>query len=170
MLYDEGRIPIHAKVKDTNYLPAADATVEAHILGPEGVSAAVNLEPDPLEAGDYSAQWSADKPGSYVVEVVAKRGSDEAGRDVFTFRREDGLAEDFHTSQNRELLARLAGETGGRYYKPEEFERLTREISYSEAGISVRETKELWDMPAAFLLILMLRGCEWLLRRKWGVV
>ncbi len=170
MLYDEGRIPIHAKVKDTNYLPAADATVEAHILGPEGVSAAVNLEPDPIEAGDYSAQWSADKPGSYVVEVVAKRGSDEAGRDVFTFRREDGLAESFHTSQNRELLARLAGETGGRYYKPEEFERLAREISYSEAGISVRETKELWDMPAAFLLILMLLGCEWLLRRKWGVV
>ena len=169
-LEDEGRVSLHAKVKNTNYLPATDVTAEAHILGPEGLSASVNLPPDPLEPGDYTAEWSADKPGSYVVEVVAKRGQEEAGRDVFTFRREDGLAENFRTSQNRELLARLAEQTGGRYYKPDEFEKLTREISYSEAGISVRETKDLWDMPAVFFLILMLRGGEWLLRRKWGVV
>ncbi|MBI4876377.1 MAG: hypothetical protein HY822_17210 [Acidobacteria bacterium] len=170
MLYDEGRLAIHTKVKDTRYAPAADATVEAHILGPEGLSAALNLSPDPLEPGDYTADWSADKPGSYVVEVVARRGADESGRDVFTFRREDGVAEDFRTSQNRELLERLAEQTGGRYYRPGEFERLTREIVYSEAGISVRETKELWDMPAVFLLLLLLAGGEWLLRRKWGVV
>jgi uncharacterized membrane protein len=170
MLYDDGRVSIQAKVKDSAYLAASDATVEAHILGPEGLSAAVNLPPDPAEPGDYSAEWSADKPGSYVVEVVARHGADEAGRDVFTFRREDGVAEDFHTSQNRELLARLSEETGGRYYRPDEFERLAREISYSEAGITVRETKDLWDMPAVFLLILLLRAGEWLLRRKWGVV
>jgi hypothetical protein len=34
----------------------------------------------------------------------------------------------------------------------------------------VRETRDLWDMPAIFLLLLMLRSGEWLLRRKWGVI
>ena len=47
---------------------------------------------------------------------------------------------------------------------------LPNDISYSEAGISVRSTKELWDMPIVFLLLLGLPIAEWLLRRKWGVV
>ena len=34
----------------------------------------------------------------------------------------------------------------------------------------MRETRDLWDMPVVFLLLLMLRSGEWLLRRKWGVI
>ena len=45
---------------------------------------------------------------------------------------------------------------------------LGKDISYSEAGITVRETRDLWDMPIVFLLLLMLRAGEWLLRRKVG--
>jgi hypothetical protein len=80
------------------------------------------------------------------------------------------VAESFHTSQNRELLEKLSTQTGGRYYKPDEASKLASEISYSEAGISTRETRDLWDMPAIFLLALALRASEWLLRRRWGVV
>jgi hypothetical protein len=48
--------------------------------------------------------------------------------------------------------------------------KLTNEISYSEAGITTRETRDLWDMPVIFLLAMAIRASEWLLRRKWGVV
>ena len=48
--------------------------------------------------------------------------------------------------------------------------RLPSEITYSEAGITSRETRDLWDMPIIFLLALSIRAAEWLLRRKWGVV
>jgi hypothetical protein len=34
----------------------------------------------------------------------------------------------------------------------------------------MRQTKELWNMPAIFLLLILLRFSEWLLRRRWGVV
>ena len=85
-------------------------------------------------------------------------------------RREDGVAENFHTGQNRELLQKLSEQTGGRYFKPEEASKLSNEISYSEAGITARETRDLWDMPIVFLLALGIRASEWLLRRKWGVV
>jgi len=102
--------------------------------------------------------------------VVATRGTEELGRDTITFRREDGVAENFHTEQNRELLEKLASGTGGRYYKPEDAQKLGKDISYSEAGITVRETRDLWDMPIVFLLLLVLRSGEWLLRRKWGVI
>jgi hypothetical protein len=72
--------------------------------------------------------------------------------------------------QNRELLEKLATETGGRYWRPSELSRLPSEISYSDAGISVRDIKELWNMPVVFLWLLLLMAAEWLLRRKWGVV
>jgi hypothetical protein len=105
-----------------------------------------------------------------VAEVTAGRGAEELGRDVLTFERTDGVAENFHTEQNRELLEKLSSQTGGRYWKAEELGRLPSEISYSEAGISVRDTKELWNMPIVFLVLLGLMSSEWLLRRKWGVI
>lgn len=170
ILQDDGRVQIRARVRDRGYLPAADASVEAHVMGPDGTRAAVTLRPDAVQPGEYAAEWSAGKSGSYGVEVIAQRGSEELGRGLFTVRREDGVAEDFHVEQNRELLQKLAEETGGHYYRPDEVARLADDVAYSEAGISVRETRELWNMPAVFLLILGLRGADWMLRRKWGAV
>jgi hypothetical protein len=105
-----------------------------------------------------------------VTEIIAGREQEQIGQDILSFRREDGVAESFHTSQNRELLEKLAQQTGGRYYTPGDASKLSKEISYSEAGITARETRDLWDMPVIFLVALMLRASEWLLRRKWGVV
>jgi uncharacterized membrane protein len=170
VLADESHVKLNAQVRDRTYLPSADATVEAHILGPEGLAEGVTMTPDPLEQGSYTADYTTPKPGSYLVEMIAKRGNDELGRDTLTFRREDGVAENFRVEQNRELLEKLASETGGKYYKPEDASKLGKDISYSDAGITVRETRDLWDMPIVFLLVLMLRSGEWLLRRKWGVI
>ena len=94
----------------------------------------------------------------------------ELGRDTLTFRREDGVAEDFHTEQNRQLLQLLSTETGGRHWEPDAINDLPKNISYSEAGISVRTTNPLWNMPVVFLVLLSLLSAEWLLRRRWGVV
>ena len=170
VIADESKITLHADVRDKTYLPAGDATVEAHVLGPEGVADGVELQPDPLEQGTYSAEYTTPKPGSYLVEMVARHGNEELGRDVITFRREDGVAENFRVEQNRELLEKLSSETGGHYYTADQASKLASDITYSEAGITVRETRDLWDMPAVFLLLLILRSGEWLLRRSWGVI
>ncbi len=170
MMFDDGRVQVSAEVRDKNFLPAADAHVEAHVLGPGGAAAQIEMTPDPNTPGTYRAEWSADQAGTYLTEVIATRDKDELGRDVLNFARMDGVAENFHTEQNRELLEKLSAETGGRYWTPQEFSKLPGEISYSEAGITVRDTKELWNMPIVFLLLLLLPTVEWLLRRRWGVV
>jgi len=169
-LMDEGHVQMTVVARDKEFTPAADAHVSAHMISPNGDSTTVDLAPVPNTPGTYALDWTADKSGSYVAEVTAERGTAELGKDVISFRREDGVAENFHTEQNRELLEKLSGETGGRYWEQNELDRLPKEISYSEAGISVRDTKELWDMPAVFLALLGLMSADWLLRRKWGVV
>ncbi len=73
MLFDDGRVRFSAEVRDKNYLPAADAHVEAHILGPGGTAAQIELTPDPNAPGTFHAEWNADQPGSYLTEVTAAR-------------------------------------------------------------------------------------------------
>jgi uncharacterized membrane protein len=170
VLSDISRVPISVEVRDKEFKPVANAKVQARFSNPDGTSATMELTPKPLEEGVYQGEYTADKPGTYVAEIIAGRDQQELGRDTLTFRRENGVAENFHTSQNRELLEKLSEQTGGRYYKPDQASKLSDEISYSEAGITTRETRDLWDMPALFLLVLAIRACEWLLRRKWGVV
>jgi hypothetical protein len=92
------------------------------------------------------------------------------GRDALNFRREDGVAENFNAAQNKDLLQRLSADTGGNYYTPGTAKRLGDEVAISEAGISGHDSLDIWDMPILFLLLILIRGGEWLLRRKWGVV
>ena len=66
------------------------------------------------------------RAGSYMAEITARRGQQELGRDVVTLRRENGVAENFHVEQNRELLEKLSSETGGRYYRPSEADQVGR--------------------------------------------
>jgi uncharacterized membrane protein len=169
-LLDDGRVEIAAEVRDKDYHPAADARVTGRVIGPGGLAAALELDPVPSSPGHFQAAWSAPSPGLYVAELTAKRGAEDIGSDVVTFQRLDGVAENFHTEQNRALLETLATSTGGRYLRPAELGRLPAQIPYSQAGITVQQIKELWNMPMAFLLILALRAGEWLSRRRWGVV
>jgi len=170
---DQGRVQLTAQVRNAEFQPDADARVTAHITGPQGTDAMVELQPSQDQPGTYQAEWTAEKPGPYLAEVTADAAGSPPqplGRSVITFQREDGVAESFHTGQNRRLLRQLASETGGRYWTASDLKSLPRDISYSEAGISVRSTKELWNMPIVFLLLIGLPCSEWLLRRKWGVI
>jgi uncharacterized membrane protein len=170
VLSDDTHLPIRVEVRDKEYKPVTNARVQARFMSPDGTSATIELAPQPLEEGIYGGDWTAEGPGSYVAEIIAGRDTEELGRQVLSFRREDGVAENFHTGQNRELLEKLSEQTGGRYYKPEDASKLATDITYSEAGITARETRDLWDMPIVFLLAMGIRASEWLLRRKWGVV
>ncbi len=170
VLLDDGRVDLRADVRDKAYHPLPSATVEARVLGPGGSAAMLPLAPDSKQPGIFTAKWNAAAKGSYVVEVLAKNGKEELGRDVFTFLREDGVAENFHAEQNRVLLEGLSRQTNGNYYTPETVKNLSDDISYSEAGITSRETRELWNMPVLFLLFALSKGGEWILRRRWGAV
>ncbi len=168
LLLDDGTVEFRADVRDKAYKPMPAATVEARIMGPGGVAAMLTLTPDANTAGVFTAKWDAPKPGSYIVEVLAKNGKDELGRDVFTMMRQDGVAESFHAEQNRQLLEGLSRQTGGNYYTPDTAKALPDDIAYSEAGVTTRETKDLWNMPAILLALFGAKGAEWLLRRRWG--
>jgi uncharacterized membrane protein len=169
-LQDDGHVQLLADVRDRNYLPATDAVVNAHVIGPDRLQADVSLRAVPGQPGRYQTDWSATAVGVYVADITANQGALSAGRDTVAFQRQDGVAENFHTGQNVALLKSLAADTGGRYWAPDDLDALARAIPFSNAGISVQKFQDLWNMPAVFLTLILLRMTEWLLRRRWGVV
>ncbi len=170
VLNDTANLRIDAEVFDSNYLPNSEAAVEARITMPGGETSMATLQPDPVRPGHYSAEFKALSAGAYVAQLTAHQGDSEFARDELMFRRQDGIAEAFHPEQDRPLLEDLAAQTGGKYWTPATARDLPKEIEFSEAGLSVRELHDLWDMPAVFLLLIGLKATEWLLRRRWGAV
>ncbi len=167
---DESRVQLRAEVRDRTYTHAANARVSAVVTPEEGPPVTLDLRPSAGEPGLYEAEVDAPGFGVYRMEAVAHLGDERLGADSLHVRREGGVAEYFRPERNAGLLSRLASQTGGRYWELDELEGLPQEIRFSEAGITAREILDLWDMPALFFLLVMLRGAEWLLRRRRGVV
>ena len=80
-----------------------------------------------------------------------------------------GDAEYFDAAMRAPLLKRIAEDTGGRFFTPATVASLPEAISYSGRGVTVVEERELWDMPALFMLLIGLVAAEWGYRRMRGL-
>ncbi len=131
----------------------------------------LNLELLPVagESGLYEATFSPGSEGLYGIEAISRRG-DELVSSVRTAARFEQGEEAFNIRQNRVLLERLSEATGGRYWTPAEWDDIADAISYSSAGITEQQINYLWDAPFFFLLLILLKTGEWLLRRHWQVI
>ncbi|HEY7855582.1 MAG TPA: vWA domain-containing protein [Terriglobales bacterium] len=166
-LYDSGAAHLTADVRDADYNPAAAVpTLTAHIQQPDGAAVDAPMQASPQNPGEFSADFNASLPGPYLATINAPG----FGQTTVSFERFDGVAENFHTEQNRDLLERLAHQTGGAYWQPSQAGQLAAAIPYSSAGIATQQNLPLWNLPINFLLLLLLPLGEWFLRRKWGVV
>jgi uncharacterized membrane protein len=181
---DESAVTLRAEVRDKNYQPATDATVSLEVSDGLGPPTTVEMTPVAGERGLYEASYETGHTGIFRFEAVAKT-ADDAGRDAggsatqgavaeelgrarFAVRREDGVVEHYRVQQNRPLLERLAAATGGRYFAIDDVSRLPEAVSFSEAGSVERQVLDLWNIPLAFLILLLLKSGEWLVRLYWG--
>ena len=164
---DDQHVRIQAAIYDEKFQPVNAASTIATISLPDGSTVELPLQLSVEEDGVFRGEWEASAPGVYRVDVVARAGEKEIGRNSSYFQRADGSLEFFSAEQNVSLLTRLAEETGGGYYPLAEAGRLPEQLTYSPAGITVPEVRDLWDMPFWILLLFLLKGTEWILRKRW---
>jgi uncharacterized membrane protein len=165
---DESAVPVEAEIRDAQFRPVNDAEVSVKLLPENGAPAELRLLASGRGDGRYAATLSAADAGLYRLEMTARRGKEVVGEAVTHLRRNDGVLENFEDYQHKAMLERIAQLTGGRYWSPDDLGELPEAIRYSRAGMVERETFDLWNLPAALLLLLLLKGGEWLLRRRWG--
>jgi uncharacterized membrane protein len=171
---DESTVVLRAEVRDKSYKPAADAAVTLEVSDGMGPPTSVEMRPVAGERGLYEAVYETTHTGVFRFEAVAKAAgdagaaTDELGRARFAVRREDGVIEHYRVQQNRPLLERLAAATGGTYFAVADVSKLPEAVSFSEAGSVERQVLDLWNIPLAFLVLLLLKSAEWLVRLYWG--
>jgi len=164
---DQRRVSINAEVRDSKFEPVNDAAVALTVTGDDGATKQVQMTASGQGDGRYTAAIDAETTGLYRVTMNARRGNTDVGSLETHFRRNDGVVENFGTQQNRPLLQRIADSTGGRYWRLDQLGDLPEAMKYSKAGIVERQTLDLWNLPALFLLLLLLKLGEWLLRLRW---
>jgi len=165
---DETEVTLRADIKNSEFDPSSEASVEVAIEHSSGVTESVSMLPVVGRPGRYEATFDAPLPGVYRIEAVASEVDEELGRARVAVRREDGIAEHFRVQQNRPLLERISAATGGRYFELDEVADISEAVQFSEAGIVERQLLDLWNMPILFLLLLCLKAGEWLVRLYWG--
>jgi uncharacterized membrane protein len=166
---DERSVTLEAELHDEKFEPINDAKVELLVAPEREPSFVAQMEPSGRGDGRYHATIDAASAGLYRIDMMARgAGGGDAGTAVTHVLRTDGVLEHFATQQHRAVLERLATMTGGRYWTLNELDGLAAAIPYSKAGVIERQTLDLWNLPIVFLVLLALKGAEWLLRLKWG--
>lgn len=163
-------IRVRATLRDKSFQPQRDLQVTAVTTLPTGYTETLALKPVADQPGVYEASMTPDASGTFFMDMLARRGTEVISTARTAVHHEQGAAEYFSLRQNRSLLTQLAQATGGQYWSPGSLADLPQAIRFSPAGITEQQTKPLWDMPIVFLLLIILKASEWILRRRWGII
>ena len=162
-------VVLRARVADEAYLESNDALVMARVTTPGGRLVEVPLTWTLKEDGAYEGRFVAEEMGMYRVDGVSVREGDSTRATSASLLVDDYGADVEQAELRSPLLRRIASETGGRYYPLAEAARLVDDVGFTESGVTVREARDLWDMPIIFLLLVGLLGAEWGYRRWRGL-
>jgi hypothetical protein len=162
-------VVLRARVADEAYLETNDAQVTARVTTPAGRLVEVPLAWTLKEDGAYEGRFVAEEMGMYSVEGDSRRGNDTTHAASAALLVDDYGADVEQAELRAPLLRRIASETGGRYYPLADASRLAEDVGFTESGVTVRESRDLWDMPIVFFLLVGLLGAEWGYRRWRGL-
>lgn len=131
-----------------------------------------------LQGQTFVGQYRPKRVGEYVVQAdhtladassAQKKVFDEAAR--FDVRLQS--LEDLDTTADLAGMARLAQQTGGRWYDHTSITNLGElpgTLSPEPQLIPHRTEEDIWDSPLFLLLFVGLVTVEWVLRKKWSLL
>lgn len=168
--HGESEVRLRAEFRDDAFVPLDGIRVAAIVSHEDGESLTVDMLPSASDTGVFTANAPLDRSGSWYFEAIAERGGEPVHVARASVYSESGQAEHFNLRRNAALLQRLAEETGGRYFDAGNLEGMDDLLRYSAAGITEQVFRPVWSAPAVFLLLLLLKFGEWLLRRRWRTI
>jgi uncharacterized membrane protein len=156
-------------VRDEEFRPVANAEVAVETTAPNGEKRQMAAALSTPQDGRYAVAMRFDQPGVYKINAVATRGATRVGvasRPVLV----GGV--DLEMTQprlNEAVLRRLAAESGGRYLRADQIDRLPVLLRESRAEAGAPEMRDLWHNGWSLLAIVGLLAAEWVARRRVGL-
>jgi uncharacterized membrane protein len=166
----DSNIVLRAEFRDEEFRPVDDIGVTAQVSHEDGESWSVNLQASAADPGVFTAEIDPTESGTWYFEAVAHRNDEAVATARASIHYDSGQAEYFNIRRDSAQLRALSEATGGQYLEPQDLDALPDLLRYSSSGITVQEYRAIWDAPAIFILLLMLKAGEWLLRRRWSTI
>lgn len=168
---DHERMKLAVRVRDRSFKPNSDALVKIEVTQPDGTKSQLFAEPSLKEAGLFETEFFMSKPGNYraaaSVEDAEKRTP--LGTRTMGWAHDPMAMEFARLEPNRDLMKRLADETGGQMIPLADIEKLPEILKNIRVPVEVTLATPLWHTPWIFLAILLLLVSEWIVRRKGGM-
>ena len=162
-------ISVRAQVRDPDAEENQGLEISAVVSSENSDVVSLDLQPVAGQPGVYEASFAPNQTGLYSIEAISRVGESLVSATTTAVRYDEGQ-EIFNVRQNRSLLERISLLTGGQYWSPEQWDEIPEAISHSTAGITEQQISYLWDAPFFFLLLILLKTAEWLLRRHWRTI
>ena len=172
------RVVMNVRVSNPDYTPAAGARGQLFLVrrSLESMSDASLVEREelaPIEfetnsAGVASVEFDAKRAGVYNVVARVEREDGELADETTVLVAPD-VAEYRDIIPRDDLLEKIAAASGANFVALPGVSGRDLKLERSRAvKVNRRKVVQLWDTAWLFLLILVLLGAEWSLRRRWG--
>ncbi|NIP40219.1 MAG: hypothetical protein GTN39_01715, partial [Candidatus Aenigmarchaeota archaeon] len=170
--YTKGeKILLSATVFDRYYRPSEHARVYLQLVDPSGTRIDLGSAAPKERRGEYGTDYLSGKEGKYTFTATAREGSRVLGRDTVSCKVAIPSLEWENAQLNEPLLRELADLTGGKYFHIGSIK--TEEISLPEAREAqpvVKRVVAVWNNPSIFIILCILLGIEWYVRRRSGMM
>lgn len=171
VLRDADSAVLSVSAYNPDYSNVQQAFYPVQVTAPDGSSQTVELAADIARPGRYTGKIPYDADGPYAVLAMSSLdGESPAVRPVAAEQwwvGESGNAELYSAQLHEGFLQRIADTTGGSYLALSDAGELDALLAQENAALKRDERLPLWNMPAFFLGLLLLKGLEWLLRLRW---
>jgi hypothetical protein len=129
----------------------------------------VPMQWDGKQDGLYRGTFVTADAGAYDVEVEATKADKTLGANSLNVRAMPSDAEYFDPTMHEAPMRRIADETGGRFYTPDNMAGLAEDVRYAGRGVTSVEERDLWNMPIVLIMLIGLMCAEWGYRRAVGL-
>jgi hypothetical protein len=166
---------IKVRVLKDDFTPTSQATVRLEVMSPDGERIPTEASPG-TEEGEYGAEFTPTKDGSYRLEAEAGLSGRVLGKDRKNFLVAFPYGETEDGRPRPELLKRIAEISKGAFipisqWNEKGFEQMKEKIEkLMPSEVVERRQVQLWSNLWAFSALLVLLSSEWWLRRRWGLV
>jgi len=170
-VYSTGeQIKIFANVLTTSFKAATEPSYKVLVeqAGQSQTPLEVELEPVPNSPGLYSGTHLAAEDGTFTVKTlqVHKEVSNTIQFDVQTTPLEQR-----ETDMQSTVARQIADRSGGKTWRLSELGTLPAALHNDEALTqSIHRERDLWDLPLFFVLLVVITGIEWAMRRRDNLV
>ncbi len=160
-----------AEVYDASYNPVTDAEVK---VGINHNNIADEIILNSIGGGLYEGTYQTSLTGDFTFSGMALRNNRKLGTDGGSFNIGEVDIELLNPSMNYEFLSSLANNTGGRFFYFPDMNELYPVLRNIQHNASKEKTEvseiRLWSDEWLLIIVIVLLGIEWFIRKQSGML